>query len=220
MASWDPSSLGHSTAMPLRAEVSFKVSTFSKWLKDVRHYLPENASVGRHTYGVTWRKILYCSKDTPLRIGAFCSVAREVLFMCGGQHLTDSATSFPIYSRMLDQRDPVPNAGRPGGITIGNDVWIGYGAIVLPGVEIGDGAVIGAGAIVTKEVPRYAVVGGSPAKLIRYRFPQEIISKLLDIQWWHWDDDKIKSEAVILTGPIETFIAKHFVAGAGVKPAD
>jgi tetrahydrodipicolinate N-succinyltransferase len=121
---------------------------------------------------------------------------------------------------MLDQRDPVPNAGRPGGITIGNDVWIGYRAIMLPGIEIGDGAVIGAGAIVTKDVPRYAVVGGSPAKLIRYRFPQDIISKLLDIQWWQWDDDKIKSEAVTLTGPIETFIAKHFVAGAGVKHAD
>ncbi|WP_281035175.1 CatB-related O-acetyltransferase [Mesorhizobium tamadayense] len=193
------------------------MSTFSKWLKDVRHKLPENVSVGRHTYDVTWRKVLFASKNTPLRIGAFCSVAREVVFLCAGQHLTDSATSFPIYSRMLDQLDPVANGGRPGGVTVGNDVWIGYGAIILPGVEIGDGAVIGAGAVVTKNVPPYAIVAGSPAREIRYRFSQDIILKLLAIQWWLWDDDKIKSEAALLTGPIETFIEKHFIVSAAAN---
>ena len=189
------------------------MSVFSRWLKDARSKLPEHVTVGRHTYGVTWRKILFPKKDSPLNVGAFCSVAGDVLFMCSGQHLTESATSFPIHSRILKQSDPVENGGKPGGITVGNDVWIGHGAIILPGVEIADGAVVGAGAVVTRNVPPYAIVGGSPARLIRYRFSEDIIAKLLSIQWWHWDDEKIKREAATLTGPIETFIAKHFVAG-------
>jgi hypothetical protein len=138
--------------------------------------------------------------------------------MCSGQHQTDSATSFPIYSRLLKQPEPIPNGGKPAGITIGNDVWIGNGAMILPGVEIGDGAVVGAGAVVTKNVPPYAVVGGCPARLIRYRFSQDVISQLLAMQWWHWDDEKIKGEAAALTGPIETFVARHSVASTATKP--
>ena len=193
------------------------MSAFSKWLKDIRSKLPEHVTVGRHTYGVTWRKVLFPTKDAPLRVGAFCSVAGQVLFMCSGQHSTDGATSFPIYSRLLKQPEPIANGGRPGGIIVGNDVWIGHGAIILPGVQIGDGAVVGAGAVVTRNVPPYAIVGGSPARLIRHRFPEEIISKLLTIQWWHWNDDKIKDEAAVLSGPIETFVARHFVAGTASK---
>ncbi|MDG4883925.1 CatB-related O-acetyltransferase [Mesorhizobium sp. WSM4884] len=189
------------------------MSMFSNWLRDVRGKLPENVAIGRHTYGVTWRKILFPSKEAPLTVGAFCSVAGDVLFMCSGQHPTDSATSFPIYSRMLKQPEPIGNGGRPGGITIGNDVWIGHGAIILPGVKVGDGAVVGAGAVVTRDVPSYAIVGGSPARLIRYRFSQDVISNLLAIRWWEWDDGKIKKEAGTLTGSIE----KHSVAGAATK---
>lgn len=193
------------------------MSGLSKWLRDLRSKLPEHVKVGRHTYGVTWRKVLFPAKDAPLEIGAFCSVAGQVLFICSGQHPTESATSFPIYSRLLKQPEPVANAGRPGGIAVGNDVWIGNGAMILPGVEIGDGAVVGAGAVVTKSVPPYAIVGGSPARLIRYRFSQDVISKLLAIRWWHWDDEKIKAEAAALTGPIETFIERHSVAGTATK---
>ncbi|RVC53476.1 CatB-related O-acetyltransferase [Mesorhizobium sp. M00.F.Ca.ET.038.03.1.1] len=160
---------------------------------------------------------MFPAKEAPLRVGAFCSVAGRVLFICSGHHPTASATTFPIYSRLLKQPEPIAEDSKPAGITVGNDVWIGNGAMILPGVEIGDGAVVGAGAVVTKNVPPYAIVGGSPARLIRYRFSQDVISKLLAIQWWRWDDGKVKREADLLTGPIEAFIERHSVAGTATK---
>ncbi|RUX22202.1 CatB-related O-acetyltransferase [Mesorhizobium sp. M2A.F.Ca.ET.037.01.1.1] len=193
------------------------MSTISRWFKDARSKLPEHVTVGRHTYGVTWRKVLFPAKEAPLRVGAFCSVAGRVLFICSGHHPTASATTFPIYSRLLKQPEPIAEDSKPAGITVGNDVWIGNGAMILPGVEIGDGAVVGAGAVVTKNVPPYAIVGGSPARLIRYHFSQDVISKLLAIQWWRWDDGKVKREADLLTGPIEAFIERHSVAGTATK---
>lgn len=183
---------------------------FSNWLKDWRNELPDFVTVGRHTYGVKRRKILFPTKDAPLNVGAFCSIAGEVLLMCTGQHQTGSATSFPIYSRMLNMPEPVENGGRPGGVSIGNDVWIGHAAIILPGVSIGHGAVVGAGAVVTRDVPAYTIVGGTPAKTIRHRFSQDVVDKLLAIRWWDWDDEKIKREAASLTGSIEAFVERHF----------
>jgi acetyltransferase-like isoleucine patch superfamily enzyme len=193
----------------------FDMSRFSNWLRDSNvlgspHKLPAGVTVGRHTYGLSRRKVLFPSRDAPLNVGAFCSIAGEVLIMCIGNHAIDCATSFPIYSRILKKPEPVENGGKPRGVTIGNDVWIGHRALVLPGVNIGHGAVIGAGAVVTEDVPPYAIVGGVPAKVIRYRFSPDIISKLLAIQWWQWDDKKIKRETDILTGPIETFIESHW----------
>lgn len=80
---------------------------------------------------------------------------------------------------------------------IGNDVWIDMNAIVMRGVKIGDGAVIAAGAVVTKDVAPYSIVGGNPAKLIKYRFTEEVIGKLLEIKWWDWDEEKIRRNSAI-----------------------
>ena len=91
-----------------------------------------------------------------------------------------------------------------GDIVIGNDVWIGYEAIVLSGVTIGDGAIIGTRAVVTKDVPPYTIVGGIPAKPIRKRFSDEVISKLLELQWWNWPENRIKENIdVIQSGRIK-----------------
>lgn len=110
---------------------------------------------------------------------------------------------------MLGKPNPGGHGGK-GGIKIGNDVWVGRRALILPGVTIGDGAVVAAHATVVKNVPPYAIVGGTPAEIIRYRFPNEIIAKMLAIAWWNWDDEKIRQEADALTGPIDDFVGYHF----------
>jgi len=197
--------------------MGFRMSRLSRWVRETgpfRRKLPAGVTVGRHTYGVSREKLFSASEGAPLTVGAFCSIAARVCFMCtGGNHSANSATTFPIRSRMMDMPDRVENGGKPRGVTIANDVWIGLGATIMPGVHIGDGAVVGAGAIVTRDVAPYAIVGGIPAKLIRYRFSEDVIAKLLAIQWWLWDDEKIKREADALNGPIEAFLERHFVPG-------
>ncbi|EKO3576514.1 CatB-related O-acetyltransferase [Vibrio metschnikovii] len=84
-------------------------------------------------------------------------------------------------------------------VIIGNDVWIAAGAVITRGIKIGDGAVIGANAVVTKDVPPYAIVAGIPAKVIKYRFTPEIIQRLLDIQWWNWEEIKIKENFTLFS---------------------
>ncbi len=90
---------------------------------------------------------------------------------------------------------------------IGSDVWIGIETLLMPGIKIGDGAVIGAGSVVTKDVPPYAVVGGNPAKVLKYRFPQDIIDELLQIRWWDWEDERIREAASFLMSKnVEEFV--------------
>lgn len=190
------------------------MSRLKTWLRDKgilpkKNPLPPHVTLGRHTYGIRRENVLFAATDAPLIIGAFCSVAGGVKILCDGQHGTDSATTFPIENRLLNKPPARPNAGRARGVTIGNDVWIGYDAVVLPGLTIGDGAVVGANAVVTKDVPPYAIVAGVPATILRYRFPPETIERLLALRWWNWDDDKVKAEADALLGPIETFLARH-----------
>ncbi|MEO1070123.1 MAG: CatB-related O-acetyltransferase [Cyanobacteria bacterium J06638_6] len=128
-----------------------------------------------------------------LIIGKFCAIASDVKFiMNGGNHRTDWFTNypFPVFGQGWESvmPDQWPNKGDT---VIGHDVWIGYGATLMPGVQVGDGAIIAAQSVVTKAVPAYAVVGGNPAQIIRYRFDAAAIEVLLEIQWWNWDIEKI-----------------------------
>jgi tetrahydrodipicolinate N-succinyltransferase len=97
---------------------------------------------------------------------------------------------------------------KEGIIMIGNDVWIGAGALILSGVTIGDGAIVGAGSVVTHDVPPYAVVGGVPAKIIRFRYNKDQIEALLKIAWWNWNIEKIKANMDYFYGEIDAFIEK------------
>ncbi len=131
--------------------------------------------------------------DDKLIIGKFCSIASGVKFILnGGNHRIDRFTTYPfeIFGNGWEkvQPDSYPNKGN---IVIGHDVWLGYGAVIMPGVTIGNGAIIGTGAFVTKDVPPCAIVGGNPAQIIRYRFDEATIAALEDIAWWDWDIEKI-----------------------------
>ncbi|HCS93366.1 MAG TPA: chloramphenicol acetyltransferase [Bavariicoccus seileri] len=93
---------------------------------------------------------------------------------------------------------------------IGNDVWIGHGAIIQAGITVGDGSVIGSGAVVTKDVPPYTIVGGIPAKILKERFPKEIADKLLAIKWWDWDRKVLEERYDDLRMPIDAFVKKYY----------
>ena len=131
-----------------------------------------------------------------LVIGKFCSIAcgSRFLFASGNHSLSSLATyTFPIFFEEwgLDRTKVATAWDHKGDITIGNDVWIGYEAVVLSGVTIGDGASIGARAVVTKDVPPYTIVGGVPAKPIRKRFDDRTIARLLELRWWDWPKERI-----------------------------
>ena len=132
-----------------------------------------------------------------LKIGKFCSIAcgAKFLFTSGNHTLQSLSTyTFPIFFDEwgLDAADVRSAWDNKGDIEIGNDVWIGYEAVVLSGVKIGDGAIIGARAVVTKDVPPYTIVGGVPAKPIRKRFDDTVIERLEALRWWDWDEEKIR----------------------------
>ena len=131
-----------------------------------------------------------------LKIGKFCSIACGAKFLFNSANHTVKSLStypFPIFFEEwgLDVKDITSAWDNKGDIVIGNDVWIGYEAVIMSGVTIGDGAIIGTRAVVTKDVPPYTIVGGVPAKQIRKRFPEKTISELLKLKCWDWTFKKI-----------------------------
>ena len=132
-----------------------------------------------------------------LIIGKFCSIAcgTKFLFNCANHTLKSLSTyTFPLFYEEweLEKANITTAWDNKGDIVIGNDVWIGYETVIMAGVHIGDGAIIAARAVVTKDVPPYTIVGGTPAKEIRKRFDAEVIQQLLILKWWNWSTDKIR----------------------------
>ena len=144
-----------------------------------------------------------------LIIGKFCSIAcgAKFLFNSANHSLTSLSTyPFPIFFEEWGlERAQVTRAwDHKGDIVIGNDVWIGYEAVILAGVTVGDGAIIGTRAVVTKDVPPYTIVGGVPAKPIRKRFPDDTIASLLALRWWDWPEERIAAHLdAIQSGQID-----------------
>jgi virginiamycin A acetyltransferase len=135
-----------------------------------------------------------------LIIGRFCSIAAGVRFiMNGGNHATTwlATYPFPIFGQgwELPEAPAWPNKGDT---VVGNDVWIGHAAVIMPGVQIGDGAIVATSAVVTKDVPPYAIVGGNPATVLRYRFEPDVIARLLELRWWDWPPDQIARHVALL----------------------
>lgn len=150
-----------------------------------------------------------------LIIGKFCSIAcgTKFLFNCANHSLKSLSTyTFPLFYEEweLEKSNITTAWDNKGDIVIGNDVWIGYEAVIMAGVHIGDGAIIAARAVVTKDVPPYTIVGGTPAKEIRKRFDAEVIQQLLLLKWWNWSTDKIRQcLPSIMEGKINELLTRN-----------
>lgn len=171
-----------------------------------------NIIVGDYTYYDDFEDVYNFEKNVKyhfdfvgdkLIIGKFCMIASGVTFiMNGANHLTEAITSYPFAIFGGDWQDAMNGKTYPtkGDTIIGNDVWIGYKATIMAGVNIGDGAIIAANSVVTKDVAPYTIVGGNPAGEIKKRFPEEQIKELLEIKWWDWDIESITKNVHKLTG--------------------
>ncbi|WP_105056768.1 CatB-related O-acetyltransferase [Aliivibrio sifiae] len=163
---------------------SFKVGARLAPNADVRSsFIGRYSSIGRS------------SKLYRVKMGDFCSISWDVTINARNHNLSALTTSaFPYVKRMgFVEKDHIEYQW----VNIGHDVWVGTGAIILPGVDIGTGAVIGAGSVVTKDVLPYDIVAGNPARVIRKRFSEDKVSELLQMKWWDWDDFKIKDNLEI-----------------------
>lgn len=154
----------------------------------LNEFITDCVSVGEYTYGGL--RIINYNENEKLKIGNYCSIAQEVTFILNADHRMDTISSFPFKVKVLDEH--VEGTSK-GDIVVDDDVWIGYGATIMSGVHIGQGAVVAAGAVVTKDVPPYAIVGGVPAKVIKYRFPETMIEELLKIDYSKLTEETIKS---------------------------
>ena len=170
-----------------------------------------NIIVGDYTYYDDFEDVANFEKNVKyhfdfigdkLIIGKFCMIASGTTFiMNGGNHLTEAATAYPfaIFGGAWQNAMEGKSYPTKGDTIIGNDVWIGHGATIMPGVHIGNGAIIATKAVVTKNVEPYTIVGGNPAKPIKKRFSEATISRLLELQWWDWDIEKITQNLGKLT---------------------
>jgi len=151
-------------------------------------------TLGRHSYHGN----IHERFEPVVEVGNFTSIASDVTFYGTCQHPQTLAT-FPFTDKGWCDESVYPKSFSRGKITIGSDVWIGEHVLILDGITIGDGAIIGTGSVVTKEVLPYAIVGGNPAKLIRFRFPPKKVEKLLELQWWNKPDEEIKEKLPAFT---------------------
>ena len=184
-----PRSQGHSTVylQNVVKDPSITVgaySTYDDFVRDPRDF--ERNNVLYH----------YPINHERLTIGKFCPIACGAKFLFNSaNHALGSLSTYPFPIFFEEWGLPVEDIPRAwdnkGDIVIGNDVWIGYEAVILAGVTVGDGAVVGTRAVVTKDVPPYTIVGGVPAKPIRKRFSEAVIDRLLALQWWDWPEERI-----------------------------
>jgi acetyltransferase-like isoleucine patch superfamily enzyme len=164
--------------------------------EDVRfeHRSGASIAIGRFTYGWTDDTFHAQQPTEEITVGRYTSIAANVGIFGGDEHLPDVVTTYPLRTLMLRPTDTGNWDGWGRGPTsVGHDVWLGRGAMVLSGVTVGHGAILGAGAVVTRDVPPYAVAVGNPATVVRRRVEPELAERLLAIAWWDWELERIEA---------------------------
>lgn len=154
------------------------------------------------------RNVLYHYGPEKLVVGKFCALATGVRFvMNGANHRMDGPSTFPfpmLGGSWAEHFDLLSDLPARGDTVVGNDVWIGYQSMIMPGVRIGHGAIVAAGSVVVGDVPDYGVVGGNPARLIRVRHSEDDVARLLDLAWWHWPIAHVTEHIrVIMSGSVD-----------------
>lgn len=193
----------------LNKRLSFlkKTRIWSKYGNETRyHFLDDpDISVGEFTYGIPHIKIY--DKGVKIKIGKYCSIADNVLIMGGGKHHLEFASTYPFYELHKDifTNASVYASPNTNDTIIGNDVWIGNGAVILSGNQIGDGAVIGSHAVVSKDIPPYAIAVGNPIRIIKYRFDEETIKRLLASNWWDLAPE-VLNELLVYLDNVDEFL--------------
>lgn len=173
---------------------------------DDRKNGPENFEKYNVLYNYDFTKV-------KLVIGKFCAIAAETHFIMTGDHKLDgfSTFPFPIFENGWESVYRIAELPTKGDIIVGNDVWFGYDCLIKGGVTIGDGAIVASRAVVVKNVPPYSIVAGNPAKVIKMRFEDPIIERLLQIAWWNWPIDKINQNLFVICGAdIDRLEEVHF----------
>ena len=189
--------------------VKVKNCKFGSYNEIGKHSFLENVELGDYSYLME-----FCYLQN-VEVGKFANIAAMVRIGPTDHPMERPTMHHFTYRRRLYGFDKVDDeeffAQRAARITrIGNDTWIGHGAIIMPGITIGDGAVVGSGAIVTKDVPPYTIVVGSPAKILRRRFSPELEDKYASIKWWDWSKEKIKATFNDFLLDAESFAEKHY----------
>ena len=208
------------TPMKLR----FVVKNYRHWIKRLLYRSSPGGRVriGLHTYGEPL--VRWWGEAANLSIGSYCSIADGVEIFLGGNHRTDwvSTYPFPVF-REWNARGIAGHPATRGDVTIGNDVWLGAGCVILSGVSIGNGAVVGCRAVVTRDVPDYAIVAGNPASVMRMRFAPEKVDALLQSAWWNWAPATVRASLnVLLSGDVDRFLqeaARHQPAREATEAA-
>ena len=167
--------------------------------------IPKNSEVlivGPFTYGAENLKILFRDSGEKVIVGKFCSIAKDVTILLGGGHRHDWVTTYPfglVFQEEFGTEQRKGQTTSKGSVVIGNDVWIGTGTTIMSGVKVGDGAVIAANSHIVHDVPSYGIVGGNPAALIKFRFDDATIKRLLEIRWYEFPELEIDSIKMMLT---------------------
>lgn len=181
-----------------------KVPKFYRWQFKFRERYP-GFTIGVGTYGMP--EVHDWDQGTTLAIGAYSSIADDVHVFLGGNHRTDWVSCYPFPDYLEEARGITGQITSKGSVTIGNDVWLGSGSLILSGVTVGDGAVVAARAVVTRDVPPFAIVAGNPARIINWRFDEATRTAMRASAWWSWPETEIRQIVGLLCSPdVDAFL--------------